>query len=75
MRRMPAQPTPDLPAGLFAAEAGCPRCSWCQSTPLYRHYHDTEWGFTVADDRRLFLGEGQFCFVTERTIVRPPGDT
>jgi uncharacterized protein (TIGR02118 family) len=28
----------------------------------------------LADDRRLFLGEGQSCFVTERTIVRPPGD-
>ena len=30
------------------------RCAWCQSTPLYRHYHDTEWGFPVADERRLF---------------------
>ncbi|WP_119964700.1 DNA-3-methyladenine glycosylase I [Simplicispira lacusdiani] len=47
-------PTPDLPEGLFADEAGCPRCFWCQATPLYRHYHDHEWGFPVADDRRLF---------------------
>jgi DNA-3-methyladenine glycosylase I len=30
------------------------RCAWCAATPAYRHYHDTEWGFPVADDRRLF---------------------
>jgi len=46
--------TSDLPEGLFADEAGYPRCFWCQATPLYRHYHDHEWGFPVADDRRLF---------------------
>ena len=46
--------TPALPEGLFADDAGCPRCTWCQATPLYRRYHDTEWGFPVADDRRLF---------------------
>jgi len=40
--------------GLFTDEAGCPRCQWCSATPLYRHYHDHEWGFPVADDRRLF---------------------
>lgn len=33
---------------------GKPRCSWCSATPDYRRYHDTEWGFPVADDRRLF---------------------
>ncbi|EER58017.1 DNA-3-methyladenine glycosylase I, partial [Acidovorax delafieldii 2AN] len=43
-----------VPAGLFVDEAGCPRCAWCQATPLYRHYHDQEWGFPVVDDRRLF---------------------
>ena len=46
--------SPSLPAGLFADESGCPRCGWCAASPLYRHYHDTEWGFPVADDRRLF---------------------
>jgi len=46
--------TPALADGLFADEAGCPRCTWCQATPLYRHYHDTEWGQPVADDRRIF---------------------
>ncbi|HUQ11945.1 MAG TPA: DNA-3-methyladenine glycosylase I [Steroidobacteraceae bacterium] len=30
------------------------RCSWCAATPEYVAYHDTEWGFPVADDRRLF---------------------
>ncbi len=30
------------------------RCSWADSTPEYRAYHDTEWGFPVSDDRRLF---------------------
>lgn len=29
------------------------RCEWCLSTPLYRHYHDTEWGRPVTDDRKL----------------------
>ena len=33
---------------------GRPRCRWCAATPDYLHYHDTEWGFPVADDRRLF---------------------
>jgi len=30
------------------------RCKWCDATPEYTHYHDTEWGFPVADDQRLF---------------------
>jgi len=40
--------------GLFADDVGTARCTWCQATPLYRHYHDNEWGWPVADDRRLF---------------------
>lgn len=46
--------TAALPHGLFADAHGVARCSWCDATPMYRHYHDTEWGFPVADDRRLF---------------------
>ncbi|WP_341906337.1 DNA-3-methyladenine glycosylase I [Polaromonas sp. YR568] len=42
------------PPGLFTDEAGTTRCVWCQATPLYRNYHDSEWGFPVADERRLF---------------------
>ena len=30
------------------------RCAWCDSAPEFNAYHDTEWGFPVTDDRRLF---------------------
>jgi DNA-3-methyladenine glycosylase I len=33
---------------------GKKRCSWAGSDPLYRAYHDTEWGVPVHDDRLLF---------------------
>lgn len=33
---------------------GKPRCRWCEAAPEFFHYHDTEWGFPVDDDRRLF---------------------
>jgi DNA-3-methyladenine glycosylase I len=33
---------------------GKPRCRWGLATPEYLAYHDTEWGFPVDDDRRLF---------------------
>ena len=29
-------------------------CLWPGSDPLYRHYHDTEWGVPVYDDIKLF---------------------
>ncbi|HVO10838.1 MAG TPA: DNA-3-methyladenine glycosylase I [Vicinamibacteria bacterium] len=45
---------PRLPAGLLRGEDGVVRCSWAGSDPLYLLYHDAEWGFPVADDRRLF---------------------
>lgn len=38
----------------LAGPDGLQRCHWCHATPGYRHYHDTEWGFPVADDRRLY---------------------
>ena len=31
-----------------------PRCDWVGSDPLYRSYHDREWGVPVHDDRLLF---------------------
>jgi DNA-3-methyladenine glycosylase I len=37
------------PEGELAA-----RCAWCGALDDYRHYHDTEWGLPVSDDRRLF---------------------
>ncbi|PSJ39467.1 DNA-3-methyladenine glycosylase I [Allosphingosinicella deserti] len=33
---------------------GKPRCKWAESAPEFLAYHDREWGFPVADDRRLF---------------------
>jgi DNA-3-methyladenine glycosylase I len=30
------------------------RCRWCGATPEFLAYHDSEWGFPVTDDRRLF---------------------
>ncbi len=30
------------------------RCPWCGNDPTYQAYHDSEWGFPVRDDRRLF---------------------
>ena len=30
------------------------RCKWCSAAPEFLHYHDTEWGFPVKDDHRLF---------------------
>ncbi|HSB98709.1 MAG TPA: DNA-3-methyladenine glycosylase I [Burkholderiaceae bacterium] len=33
---------------------GKPRCRWCAAAPEFLHYHDAEWGYPVADDRRLF---------------------
>jgi len=39
---------------LFTGPDGKPRCRWCGAAPEFLAYHDTEWGFPVADDRRLF---------------------
>ncbi len=30
------------------------RCWWCGDDPLYRRYHDEEWGVPVHDERLLF---------------------
>ena len=30
------------------------RCFWVDGSQLYRDYHDSEWGFPVTDERRLF---------------------
>ena len=30
------------------------RCFWCDSSEIYRNYHDREWGFPVGNDTRLF---------------------
>ena len=30
------------------------RCPWCESSDLYRKYHDLEWGAPLHDERALF---------------------
>ena len=51
---------------------GKPRCEWCAATPEYIAYHDTEWGFPVDDDNRLFEKiclEGFQAGLSWRTIL------
>jgi DNA-3-methyladenine glycosylase I len=38
----------------IAGPDGKLRCRWSGAAPEFPHYHDTEWGFPVDDDRRLF---------------------
>jgi DNA-3-methyladenine glycosylase I len=40
--------------GLWKGTDGISRCWWCKASDDYVVYHDTEWGFPVHDDRRLF---------------------
>ena len=30
------------------------RCSWVEGIPIFKTYHDTEWGRPVHDDHKLF---------------------
>ena len=39
---------------LISGDDGKLRCSWCVGHDDYVAYHDSEWGFPVADDRQLF---------------------
>jgi DNA-3-methyladenine glycosylase I len=48
MRAMNTEPNPS------AAGETRTRCPWCEGSEVYRRYHDTEWGFPVTDDTRLF---------------------
>ena len=51
---------------------GRPRCRWCAAAPEFLAYHDTEWGFPVGDDRRLFEKlslEGFQAGLSWRTIL------
>jgi len=40
--------------GVRIGADGVARCWWAGSSPDYCAYHDTEWGFPVSDDARLF---------------------
>ena len=49
-----------------------PRCRWCAAAPEFLAYHDTEWGYPVRDDRRLFEKlclEGFQAGLSWRTIL------
>ena len=56
-----------------SAAAPVRRCWWAPADdPLYAAYHDCEWGFPVADDRRLFEKlclEGFQAGLSWRTIL------
>ncbi|MDH3463224.1 MAG: DNA-3-methyladenine glycosylase I [Acidimicrobiia bacterium] len=41
-------------AAVTLGDEGRSRCSWATTAPDYIEYHDTEWGFPVGDDIRLF---------------------
>ncbi len=43
-----------MESGLIRGEDGKTRCFWPGTLPDYIRYHDTEWGFPVSDDFRLF---------------------
>jgi len=48
------------------------RCFWCKASEEYVRYHDTEWGFPVMEDRRLFEKislEGFQCGLSWLTIL------
>lgn len=36
----------------YLAPDGRRRCGWAGAAPDFLAYHDTEWGFPVADNRR-----------------------
>ena len=43
-----------VPDGIVVGDDGRARCWWACGDPLYRPYHDDEWGHPVRDDTRLF---------------------
>jgi DNA-3-methyladenine glycosylase I len=44
----------EAPDGIVVGDDGRARCWWASGDPLYRPYHDDEWGHSVNDDTRLF---------------------
>jgi len=53
------------------------RCPWCLTVPEFLPYHDTEWGFPVDDDIRLFEKlclEGFQAGLSWRTILAKRGN-
>lgn len=49
------------------------RCAWVGESEIYRHYHDTEWGVPVYDDRLQFeflILEGAQAGLSWLTILK-----
>ncbi len=49
------------------------RCAWCGDDPLYRSYHDNEWGVPLHDDPSLFeflILEGAQAGLSWITVLR-----
>ncbi|MCX6169351.1 MAG: DNA-3-methyladenine glycosylase I [Ignavibacteriales bacterium] len=49
------------------------RCQWAGNDPLYKKYHDEEWGVPVHDDQKLFemlILEGAQAGLSWITILR-----
>lgn len=56
----------------FTASDGKLRCHWCAASQEYMDYHDSEWGFPVNEDHRLFEKlslEGFQAGLSWRTIL------
>jgi DNA-3-methyladenine glycosylase I len=59
-------------ARIFIGTDGKARCAWSGTAPEFPAYHDAEWGYPVADDRRLFEKlclEGFQAGLSWRTIL------
>ncbi len=49
------------------------RCAWVGKEPIYQHYHDTEWGVPLHDERALFeflMLEGAQAGLSWLTILK-----
>ena len=56
----------------MTSQAKRKRCSWCEGSDLYRHYHDTEWGVPLKDEAALFrllMLEGQQAGLSWITVL------
>lgn len=61
----------------YLAPDGDLRCAWAGGAPEFLAYHDTEWGFPVSDDIRLFEKiclEGFQSGLSWRTILNKRGN-
>ena len=55
------------------AAAQLTRCAWCGEDPVYRAYHDDEWGVPLHDERSLFEQlclEGQQAGLSWITVLK-----